>query len=80
MLKRRTYSEAVDMWAFGVIAYVLLCGCLPFDDDAARISSPPVWKSFSAFLGDGVTVLAPSSGENIATISSRRRVDGVNAP
>ena len=48
MLKRRSYSEAVDMWAFGVIAYVLLCGCLPFDDDAARISSPPVWKSTSA--------------------------------
>ena len=46
MLKRRTYSEAVDMWAFGVIAYVLLCGCLPFDDDAARINSPNASKKF----------------------------------
>ena len=29
-----------------VIAYVLLCGCLPFDDDAARINSPNASKKF----------------------------------
>jgi hypothetical protein len=25
--------------ALGVIAFVLLCGCLPFDDDSSRITS-----------------------------------------
>jgi serine/threonine protein kinase len=27
------------MWALGVIVFVLLCGCLPFDDDSSKISS-----------------------------------------
>ncbi len=39
MLKRDAYDKSVDMWALGVIAFVLLCGCLPFDDDGSRISS-----------------------------------------
>ena len=30
------------MWALGVIAFVLLCGCLPFDDDPSQILSPQV--------------------------------------
>lgn len=39
MLQRVAYDKAIDMWALGVIVFVLLCGCLPFDDDSSRISS-----------------------------------------
>jgi serine/threonine protein kinase len=37
MLQRREYTRAVDAWAMGVIVFVLLCGCLPFDDDASAV-------------------------------------------
>jgi serine/threonine protein kinase len=37
MLQRREYTRAVDTWAVGVIVFVLLCGCLPFDDDSATM-------------------------------------------
>ena len=39
MLQRPSYDKAVDIWALGVIVFVLLCGCLPFDDDSSRISN-----------------------------------------
>ena len=39
MLKRDAYDKSVDIWALGVICFVLLCGCLPFDDDGSRIAS-----------------------------------------
>lgn len=39
MLQRHSYDKAIDIWALGVIAFVLLCGCLPFDDDSSRIAS-----------------------------------------
>ena len=39
MLQRRDYTRAVDTWALGVIVFVLLCGCLPFDDDSTTVPS-----------------------------------------
>jgi len=39
MLQRREYDKAVDIWALGVIVFVLLCGCLPFDDDSSAVPS-----------------------------------------
>lgn len=42
MLQRLDYSRAVDAWALGVIIFVLLCGCLPFDDDSQTIPSDDV--------------------------------------
>ena len=36
IILRQAYSRAVDMWAVGVIVYVLLSGLMPFKDDGNR--------------------------------------------
>jgi len=46
MLQRRDYSKSVDVWALGVIVFVLLCGCLPFDDDSGVPSDAAVKEKF----------------------------------
>lgn len=33
ILLRKPYNEAVDLWAIGVVTYILLSGRMPFDDD-----------------------------------------------
>ncbi len=50
MLRRQAYTRTVDMWALGVIVYVLLCGCLPFNDDGARIANEKVARVSIKFL------------------------------
>lgn len=45
MLQRRDYTRAVDTWALGVIVFVLLCGCLPFDDDSQTVPSDDLVKA-----------------------------------
>jgi len=47
VLEKRQYGPAVDVWALGVIAFILLCGYPPFtgeNDDAlfARIMEAKV--------------------------------------
>lgn len=48
MMQRKQYTNAVDVWAIGVIAYVLLCGVFPFDDKSRELDYKlryPAWVS-----------------------------------
>lgn len=44
MLQRESYNKEVDVWALGVIVFVLLCGCLPFDDDSKKLNQAGAFK------------------------------------
>ena len=47
MLQRSAYNKSIDVWALGIIVFVLLCGCLPFDDDSAKVSEQDAKKKFA---------------------------------
>lgn len=61
MLKREKYTKAVDMWALGVIAYILLCGCLPFDDEIAKLTSPLLSRKFALRYPSWASKLSPNA-------------------
>jgi len=33
VLMEKPYNKSVDCWTIGIVTYLLLCGCLPFDDE-----------------------------------------------
>ena len=47
MLQRAAYDKSIDVWSLGIIVFVLLCGCLPFDDDSAKVSEQDAKKKFA---------------------------------
>lgn len=48
ILRQQPYTCAVDLWAVGVITYILLCGRMPFDDDSrARLYRQILRAKFS---------------------------------
>ena len=36
VLQEKPYDRSVDMWSVGIITFLLLCGCLPFDDESSE--------------------------------------------
>lgn len=69
MLQRRDYSYAADLWALGVIVFVLLCGCLPFDDDSSSIPSDELVRSkFVLRFPRWARNLSPSAKDLVAKL------------
>ncbi|CAN0407238.1 unnamed protein product, partial [Laminaria digitata] len=50
MLQRESYNKEVDVWALGVIVFVLLCGCLPFDDDSKKLNRAGAFQVTAKFV------------------------------
>ena len=75
MLQRQTYSKTIDVWALGVIVFVLLCGCLPFDDDAGRVSA----ESVRRLLKSPLSLLYPSVLPRTPTTNQSTNTTNPNA-
>lgn len=77
MLQRQEYTRSVDAWALGVIVFVLLCGCLPFDDDSQMIPTDAMVRSkFQLRFPRWAKDLSPSAKDllsKLLDIDSRRR-------
>ncbi|XP_060039911.1 serine/threonine-protein kinase H2, partial [Erinaceus europaeus] len=52
ILLRKPYTSAVDMWAFGVITYVLLTGLMPFDDENQTRLYRKILKGKYNYIGE----------------------------
>jgi len=46
------YSTQVDMWAIGVITYILLSGMMPFDDDNHTRLYRQILRAHYTYEGD----------------------------
>lgn len=77
MLQRHSYDKAIDMWALGIIVFVLLCGCLPFDDDSSRIASEQAARKKFALRfpkwASGLSASAKDLLHNLLEIDPKQR-------
>ncbi|GAB1293593.1 Serine/threonine-protein kinase H1 [Apodemus speciosus] len=76
VLVRKPYTNSVDMWALGVIAYILLSGTMPFEDDnrtadTGRPSGP--WPSVSNLAKDFIDrLLTVDPGARMTALQALR--------
>lgn len=52
ILLRKPYTNAVDMWAIGVITFILLSGEMPFDDESRTRLYRMILKASYNFIGE----------------------------
>ena len=55
ILARKPYTSQVDLWAVGVITYILLSGQMPFDDENRTRLYRMILKAKFSYLGEVIT-------------------------
>lgn len=77
ILVRKPYTNAVDMWALGVISYILLSGTMPFEDDNRMRLYRQILKGKYSFSGEpwpSVSNLAKDYVERVLTVDPSERL------
>lgn len=71
IMQSKKYTKAVDMWALGVITYIILCGYMPFDDSHGRATQ---WKTdFPPAEWDSISKKAKNLIESLLSVSPANR-------
>ncbi|KAJ8272056.1 hypothetical protein COCON_G00109150 [Conger conger] len=82
ILVRKPYTNAVDMWALGVISYILLSGTMPFEDENRTRLYRQILKGKYSFSGEpwpNVSNLAKDFIERVLTVEPGARLSAGQA-
>ncbi|KAG9336986.1 hypothetical protein JZ751_030005 [Albula glossodonta] len=82
ILVRKPYTNAVDMWALGVISYILLSGTMPFEEDNRTRLYRQILKGKYSFSGEpwpNVSNLAKDFIERVLTVDPAARLSAGQA-
>ncbi|XP_035272598.1 serine/threonine-protein kinase H1 homolog [Anguilla anguilla] len=82
ILVRKPYTNAVDMWALGVISYILLSGTMPFEDENRTRLYRQILKGKYSFSGEpwpNVSNLAKDFIERVLTVDPAARLSAGQA-
>uniref|UniRef100_A0A4W5QCI3 Si:ch211-27e6.1 n=1 Tax=Hucho hucho TaxID=62062 RepID=A0A4W5QCI3_9TELE len=82
LVLRMPYSCQVDMWALGVIAYILLSGSMPFEDDSRARLYRAILRGRYSFHGEpwpSVSNLAKDFIERLLGVDPSSRLTAIQA-
>uniref|UniRef100_G3VX65 calcium/calmodulin-dependent protein kinase n=1 Tax=Sarcophilus harrisii TaxID=9305 RepID=G3VX65_SARHA len=82
ILVRKPYTNSVDMWALGVISYILLSGTMPFEDDNRSRLYRQILKGKYSYSGEpwpSVSNLAKDFIDRLLTVDPGARMTALQA-